>query len=421
MVDGQSFDPLAGRIARPLEDFDMNGIVQSGAESWVALSRKCAICGSVEKRMVFQQRFALPSANYVHAGYDVVICKACDFAYADNLPDQSFFDTYYTNTGGKGAGEAYGNRHANSVGNIVRFARQTDRILDIGCGSGEILAMLAARGYRDLLGLEPGEEYCEATRRRGIEVVRGTLSDDIEVGQFDFAILSHVLEHVQDVRRTVSRLQELLRPGGGLYVEVPDADGFNMLNNPSVRLEWDFAKDLFAQFCPEHVNFFTTKSLGNLMRRTGFAEVFLESQVSVLGVVASVWTPAALTPDAAIDGQLRQYVTESEAILDKIRPAIAAAANRADGILVWGAGLHTQRLLANTQLGKAKILAFVDSNPAYRGMNLLGHPIVGPQDVPGFPPVPILISSRRLQDDIEQTIVALGLGNERLLLYPRGR
>ena len=52
-------------------------------------------------------------------------------------------------------------------------------------------------------------------------------------------------------------------------------------------------------------------------------------------------------------------------------------------ILVWGAGLHTQRLLATGGLDRANIRAFIDRDPIYHGATLAGRPIIAPE-MPSF-------------------------------------
>lgn len=382
------------------------------------LIRNCEVCGSPEKKLIYRQRFITPSAKYVHGGYDIVVCSRCMFAFADNLPDQSFLDSYYVQTGG-GTGTAVDVEplHRHSAHNIASYLNKTDHVLDIGCGGGGLLALLAERGCRHLQGLEPGEQFCRAVKERyNINVVQGTVADHPPIGQFDFLIMNHVLEHIQDLRGTLVQLHSFLRPGGRVYIEVPDAYQLILPEEAG----WDFAKDLFAQFCPEHVNFFTIVSLRNLMRRAGFSPIFLQSQMSTLGVIASVWTQTPIDPDEEIESHLVAYIKQSEAALDTVLPVIDRIVEHAEAIIVWGAGLHTQRLLSSTRLRDANILAFIDSNPAFRGQQLLGKQIVAPSELSTLPPVPLLISSRRLQDQIEQQILRLGLPNEVILLYPRG-
>jgi FlaA1/EpsC-like NDP-sugar epimerase len=86
-------------------------------------------------------------------------------------------------------------------------------------------------------------------------------------------------------------------------------------------------------------------------------------------------------------------------------------------IIIWGVGTHTLRLLETSRLGRANIVAFVDSNPRYQLKQLNGIPIIAPADLKSRPE-PILISSRVFQREIEQQIREdLRLSNQIVKLY----
>lgn len=396
------------------------------------MKRNCAICGCAEKHLLFEQHFTVPSAHCVSFGYDVVVCQQCDFAYADNTLDQADLDAYYA-SGLKTA--YYLNQrvsdkssefetqsdvtlHMHSLENVVRYAHPSDRILDVGCGSGHLLSMLQSRGYSNTFGVDPSSVCCRvATECYGLHVTQGSLFDSLDIGQYDFVILSHVLEHVENLAAFVMRLHETLRPGGRLYVEVPDVHQFGLCTQSNVELPWEFAKDLFAQFTPEHVNFFSSTALRNLMSRLGFREVWLEPQISIMGVLASVWEKPLPDRDHRVRACVEQYIHESQQLVAEPLGVINGLVQSGREFLVWGAGLHTQRLLACSNLAKANIRAFVDSNPAYRGLTLAGRPMILPEDLSNVPPLPILISSRRMQAEIERQIRGSGLENEILLMY----
>ena len=96
------------------------------------------------------------------------------------------------------------------------------RILEIGCGTGGNLAMLA--GYGRLQAME-----CDATARDiatalGIcPVHAGGLPGPLpfEAGQFDLVCLLDVLEHIEDDQAALSEVARLIKPTGHLLVTVP--------------------------------------------------------------------------------------------------------------------------------------------------------------------------------------------------------
>src|ERR1700761_2218895 len=129
------------------------------------MPRPCAVCGGRSTAPIYRQRFAMPSAHGVHAGYAVVACTRCGFAFANETPDQEFLDAYYREMAKKSAllerrgyaePEYLVRTHAKSLEHILPHVRPGDRVLDVGCYTGNLLAMLrdAVPGVR-VTGLDP--------------------------------------------------------------------------------------------------------------------------------------------------------------------------------------------------------------------------------------------------------------------------
>ena len=96
------------------------------------------------------------------------------------------------------------------------------RILDVGCGWGELLRNLGASGYRRLTGVDP---FLPTPGRVGpVELVRSTLealAGADRAPRFDLVMIHHALEHVPEPRETLSAARRLLAPGGHCLIRVP--------------------------------------------------------------------------------------------------------------------------------------------------------------------------------------------------------
>jgi len=221
------------------------------------------------------------------------------------------------------------------------------------------------------------------------------------------------------LRSFILDIQELLAFQRGLvYIEVPDVHKFSLSADPAKVLCEPHANDLFVQFTPEHVNFFSENSLINLMRRFGFNKVFLETQVSTMGIISSVWQTYQPIKDDLIVEDLNYYIERSKEMLFNPISVINSLVESRKPIIIWGAGLHTRRLISTCNLGKVNIIAFIDSDPRYVNTTLIGIPIYNPSQIPTLPKNPILISSKRHQTNIATQIEKEGWGNEIILLYP---
>lgn len=380
--------------------------------------------------MICRQRFVSPSRNAFHSGYDVVSCDACGFLFADNTPDQSFLDEYYRAMVKKTAllerrktcdtpePDFLMKLHENSRDNILRYVSAGDRVLDIGCYTGSLLSMLRERGVADVQGIDPSSYAAAiAQEQYQVPVTIGSIFDDVEIGTFDFIIISHVLEHIADLPAFLLRVHSFLRPGGAVYIEVPDAMNFFLTSDPDDGFQIEH-REPFLQFSVEHVNYFTAATLQNLMRRNGFETSWVEPQTTSLAVLASIFRPVPIAHDPAGRGALEKYVADSRQALGAVLDVIDSVARTGEEVVVWGAGAHTQMLLAASSLSSMRIRAFVDSDRAYQGGELEGRPIVAPDDLSQLPPLPIIISSRGYQDEIAQQIASMGLRNPVHLLYP---
>lgn len=153
------------------------------------------------------------------------------------------------------------------------------------------------------------------------------------------------------------------------------------------------------------------------MQSNGFFKLKLQSKVSVIAILSSVWEMQRLDKDSYSEKKLTAYIKNSKKLLSKLQAKINQINKNHKEIYVWGAGVHTQKLLALTNLIKTRIRAFVDSNPNYHKAKLVDKPIITPNKLFKETNLPILISSKGYQEDIKNQIKEMGLKNRILTLY----
>ena len=288
------------------------------------------------------------------------------------------------------------------------------RILDIGCAGGGLLLALAAHGFRDLAGMDPSPACVERVRRHGFPCHQGMLSDVRRAlppgAAWDLVILSHVVEHVVDVREALRAVRDLLAEYGVCYVEVPDAGRYAVDS-------WV----PFYFFDSEHINHFGRAALRNLAVAAAF-DVLSDGERD-LRLAGGKRYPAAWSLlrkgqpggepafDAALRATLAGYIAASTHALDP-RPLDDLAASHRP-VLLWGAGSHAQRMLQNSPLGRCNLVGVVDRDPGKQGLALCGHTIRAPEDaLDGLAPeVTIVIASVLHGDQIAASIAGAGLPN----------
>jgi methionine biosynthesis protein MetW len=105
---------------------------------------------------------------------------------------------------------------------ILRLVRPASRVLDVGCGEGALLELLAREKQVDGRGIEIGAAGVSACLARGVAVVQGDADrdlDDFPEGSFDYAILSQTLQAVLQPRHV---LGQLLRIADQAIVSLPN-------------------------------------------------------------------------------------------------------------------------------------------------------------------------------------------------------
>lgn len=101
------------------------------------------------------------------------------------------------------------------------------RLLDVGCGNGAFLARAREMGW-DVAGLEPDGKAVAACHAAGLDVREGDLASTPPswAGRFDVITMSHAIEHVADPAVDLAQLFQLLKPGGILWLALPNPQSF---------------------------------------------------------------------------------------------------------------------------------------------------------------------------------------------------
>lgn len=201
-------------------------------------------------------------------------------------------------------------------------------VLDVGCGRGDLGEALVRRGWR-VAGVEPSREACAFARRRGIEASVGTLETvSLERDSFDAVVMRHSLEHVPDPIADLTLIQRALRPGGLLFVSVPN---FACWERKRFGSAW-FHLDL-----PRHRTHFVPRALQLALARTGFEPLSVETSGDLSSLLSTLqyrfcgrllWTgtPAFWTMSAL--GLALSPVTALANLLQGGGPVLHAVARR---------------------------------------------------------------------------------------------
>ncbi len=213
------------------------------------------------------------------APIDLARCARCSLLFHRFVPDGPSLSRLYgtwiddvqierfeREQGGLGPSQTRFERARSMHRRLLRLHRLAGspfpfRVLDFGCGDGVTLDVADGLGF-EAWGVDPSVTRT-GRARGGVRRILPSAEALQELGQpFDAVMLIEVLEHLVDPLGTLEALARLVRPGGALLVEVPDARGWR--GPPRTFEALRVVQPL------EHLNAFTPEVLARTCRAAGF-------------------------------------------------------------------------------------------------------------------------------------------------------
>lgn len=228
----------------------------------------CPACGSADE----DEFLRAPGDDGIE--YRLAKCRRCQLVFTNPRPDVASigllypadYSPYHARERHK-SGKLRGLRER-LIGRAERTLADRipvppgGRLLDYGCGSGRFAAKMRDRGW-NAFGMDFSAHAAESARRNfGLTVIHGDLPHpDVPDGSLDAITLRAVLEHVHDPGRLLRLACAALKPGGHLFVSVPNLGGWGF---GAFGAAW-FPLDL-----PRHLSHFTPDTLSRTVRASGF-------------------------------------------------------------------------------------------------------------------------------------------------------
>lgn len=148
------------------------------------------------------------------------------------------------------------------------------KVLDIGCGTGDRLALLKKDGC-EVYGVEFSDQALYAQKHFGLEVFRTLEEGVFPDNSFDIVTMYNVLEHVHQPREVLKEIRRILKAGGVLVLEVP--------NNDCWQSKW-FGSRWAAVDVPRDLYYYNTATLTRLLGDCGL-------QVQAVDYNTNFWHP----------------------------------------------------------------------------------------------------------------------------------
>ena len=231
----------------------------------------CPLCGAQQARLRYRcsDRLFRTTAKQFH----VVECGGCGVLYLWPQPSREELGRSYPEGYWWGAGRQGG--VARRLEGLYRRAVLRDhvafvtravgpspaRILDVGCGTGDLMAALRHRGY-SCMGMDHSLPALAVAQAQGVAALSGDYhAAPLSSESFDAVGMFHFLEHVPDPACAVRFARQILRPAGQLIVQVPNAASWQA---DALGARWS------GLDVPRHLLDFRRCDLERLVEQAGF-------------------------------------------------------------------------------------------------------------------------------------------------------
>ncbi len=341
-------------------------------------------------------------------------CSHCDLVFnAAFDPGKMAYSAQYENSlDGSPRFREYRGQLADRL--VADFKLKEKRIVEIGCGRGDFLRLLADLGGNECVGYDPSfdaendpppshpnvtirsEDY--GPRHRGFDA--------------EFVCCRHVLEHINEPFGFVRSVHGTIKGGSttAVYFEVPNA--LYTLKHLGI---WDLIY--------EHCLYFTPAALDALFRRAGFHPIRVDSVYDgqFLSIDATTDLEGSISPEVSLsetDRLVSEFNSAYESKVAHWRKQFAEWANAGTRAVIWGAGSKGVTFL-NVMNAPSDVIAHaVDVNPRKHGRFVTGtgQQIVQPSELKDLRPDKVLIMNAIYKSEIESQLADLKIAAEVLVV-----
>ena len=271
--------------------------------------------------------------------------------YVDVSGAVEVFDTQVVYTEGITSASAFSpalmkHRHEQIEEFLQRFGLIGKKVLEVGSGDGHVMAIITELGSH-AFGIEPSSKMAEMSAAKGLSIIHGfmTQSNHISEGPFDAFVSFHVMEHIPDLGDFVRGIRENLVPGGVGMIEVPS-------------LEQILEGNLFYEFFPDHLNYFTLRTLRLTLEVHGFEVIETRRTLNGAHNVAFVRRLEALSL-ASVKRSVKETITAVNQLVYK-------NVDQGRRVALWGASCQALVLLSQSE--SLPITYIVDRAPFKQGL-----------------------------------------------------
>lgn len=349
--------------------------------------------------------------KYPRGNLQLAHCRACGFIFNTLFSPavHEYSGAYEETQGFSPCFNSFAGSLAQRV--IEKYDIHNKKILEIGCGKGEFLAMMCRLGGNKGIGIDPA--YVAVRNpdpSLDIEFIQDFYGPAYSHINADVICCRHTLEHIQPVGQFMRSIRETIgdKMNTLVFFELPDV--LRVLKEGAF---WDIYY--------EHCSYFTAGSLARLFRATGFRidDLYLDFDGQYI-IITAYPCAGPSSPQFKIEDDLSaiaEVVETFERIcserMQQWLKAIDQTVGSGKKAVIWGSGSKGVAFL--TSLGLDRDIEYVvDINPYRHGKYMpgTGHAIVSPESLIGYRPDKIIVMNPIYCKEIAKKVAAMGLKAE---------
>jgi SAM-dependent methyltransferase len=238
---------------------------------------ECRNCKAHESRALYAE---VPDRFHGFAGeFSYVTCSACGLVQLEHIPANpgEFYAGYRIHAGDS---PVYRALRRLTIGHCyLERPGHGMSLLDIGCGNGFYIKEMSKRGW-NAVGYEFDPEYATAlSAELGLPVLAGERALEEHRAEFDLVTFNFSFEHLDQPLRFLELVTQCLRPGGEIYISVPNIES---------REAAIFKDRWFHLDPPRHISFFTKELLRTKLESIGFGAIEIKNLPVPTGFAGSM-------------------------------------------------------------------------------------------------------------------------------------
>lgn len=294
---------------------------------------------------------------------------------------------------------------------VARYSLRGKKIIEIGCGKGEFLALLCDLGDNRGIGFDPAfvAERIGAESAGRIQFISDFYSEKSEGARGDFLCCKMTLEHIPDTKDFIQMVRGSLGDAPETYVFFQVPEVLRVLDEEAF---WDIYY--------EHCSYFSVGSLARVFRLSGFEVLNVGREYNGQYVTIEARLSRGTPSLSGIDDDLDELAKLVERFMIQVPRRIIEWRERLDGYrklgrktVVWGAGSKGVTFLSTINVPGA-VEYVVDINPNMWGHYLAktGLEIVQPSVLCDYRPDVVIVMNPVYREEIIAELLNLGLRPE---------